>query len=431
MGWDRGMLGRRMVGGFVVLTLSGCWEQVGHGPGHTWSNPAEDQLTTENVASLHEAWSVSFEGSTRDEPIVSGGRVVVSEHTRTGSDGEVATMDVHAFRAGTGTPAWSTNVFTDAPNIRLESYNPVVAAGDLWVGVNSAGRVGQFTSCGSQTTRLDPETGSVVAQEGGFGSTVVEADRNLVQVQGDLLQPPGCDGGGGAPSTLVVRDRETLATKWTAPGEASARPPLGLLGGLGPTVAGDKVVLATLGSVRAYALEGCGAASCEPVWRMPLPVGVGPLGQPVAGPHDQLFVVLAHLSPARTELVSISRATGAVNWTAHLSDRFEDRVGVATAGDRVYVSGGKVFDAAGCGAPTCTPLWTVTPAGSSAGPVVAGGVVYEGGPGAIYGYDAAGCGAATCAPLVDVPADGTPVGLSVSNGHVYATNGTELTAYGA
>jgi hypothetical protein len=426
----------RTLGAIVVtLALSGCWEQIGHGANHTWSNPGENQLTTANVASLDEAWSVSFQGRVDDEPIVSGGRVIVSEWG-TGSDG-VATMDVHALRATTGTPAWSTNLFAGTSIFDIRTFDPSIAAGNVWVGFNFATVTGRFESCYSDTMRLDPATGAVVSPEGGFGSTVVEAGRNLVQVRGDLLQqqpaepprPPWC-GVGGTPATLVVRDRETLATKWTAPDQAASGPPVGLLGALGPTVAGDKVVLATMGAVRAYALDGCGAATCEPVWTMPLPVGeVGVVGAPVAGPDDQLFVVLVHASPFRTELVSLSRATGAVNWTAHLSDTLDTDVRLATAGDRLYVSGGRVFDAGGCGAATCAPLWTVTPAGGAAGPVVAGGVVYEAGPGEIHAYDAAGCGAATCAALVEVPVDGTPTALSVSDGHLYVTNGTELTAY--
>ena len=423
-----GMLRRRsrVLGGLVVaLALPGCWEQVGYGAGHTWSNPAENQLTAANVASLDEAWSVSFpDGGVNDEPIVSGGRVIVSAVAGSGSFG-TATLDVHAFDAATGAPAWSTNVFTDSTNTQLLAIDSSIAAGSVWTGVNAEHMIGHFVECFSRRTRLDPATGSVVGEEGSFGSTAVQAGDKVVQVVGDVLPPGGCDA--STPSTLVVRDSGTLATTWTAPlGTDSV-----LLGSLGPSVAGDRVVLFDRGGVMAYALDGCGAASCAPAWTMPLPFGAIPLGQPVAGPGDRMFVVIEHIfdPPARTELVAFSRTTGTVSWTATVGNGSEPRMGVATAGGRVYVSGGKVFDAVGCGAATCTPLWTVTPAAGAAGPVVAGGVVYEAGPGIIHVYAAAGCGGASCVPLVDVAVDGTPTGLSVSDGHLYVTNGTELTAY--
>ena len=412
----------------VVLAVAGCWEQVGYGPGHTWSNPVEDRLTTANVVSLHEDWSTSLGGYVSQEPIVSGGRVFVTTTTGAGSM-STASLDVHAVDATTGAPIWSTNAYTDGSyNVELHSFDASVASGQLWTGANVSSQVGHFPPvCDSLTTRLDPATGTVVAQDESFGSTVVQAGSHLLQVTGHVLEPGGCDTSGTA--SLVARDRETLATEWSAPlGWGSL-----MLGNLGPTVARDKVVLFDRGGVMAFALEGCDAPTCAPLWTLPLPFGAIPLGQPVAGPSGQVFVAVAHIldPPQRTELLSLDGATGAVNWTANLGTSSADPLGVAIAGGRVYVEGGRVFDAAGCGASTCTPAWTVTvsPGTGAAGPVVAGGVVYEGGPGVIHAYAAAGCGSVTCSPLVTLPVDGTPLGLSVADGRLYAANGTEVTAY--
>lgn len=74
------------------------------------------------------------------------------------------------------------------------------------------------------------------------------------------------------------------------------------------------------GSLTAFSLDGCGAATCQPVW-----------SATVSGPDGDLAVTAA----------------------------------------RVYVTSGAtlpVFDADGCGAPTCAPLWSQDQ-GAVVGPV--------------------------------------------------------------
>jgi outer membrane protein assembly factor BamB len=77
----------------------------------------------------------------------------------------------------------------------------------------------------------------------------------------------------------------------------------------------------------------------------------------------------------------------------------------AVANGRVYVGSGdatlKVFDAAGCGAAVCDPLWIGIAPGPVAAmespPMVANGVVYVGeNNGRVYAFRAAGCGRQTC-----------------------------------
>jgi outer membrane protein assembly factor BamB len=77
----------------------------------------------------------------------------------------------------------------------------------------------------------------------------------------------------------------------------------------------------------------------------------------------------------------------------------------AVAKGRVFIGAfdGKLyaFDANGCGAPTCEPLWTGTTGGTiESTPTVVKGVVYIGSDdGNLYAFDAAGCGASDCDPL--------------------------------
>jgi outer membrane protein assembly factor BamB len=74
----------------------------------------------------------------------------------------------------------------------------------------------------------------------------------------------------------------------------------------------------------------------------------------------------------------------------------------------VYIGSGdaemKVFDAAGCGQPSCWPLWIgFTPgpvATIQSPPMVANGVVYVGGNnGRVSAFNASGCGQYACDPL--------------------------------
>jgi hypothetical protein len=84
----------------------------------------------------------------------------------------------------------------------------------------------------------------------------------------------------------------------------------------------------------------------------------------------------------------------------------------------------------GCGQPQCDPLWTADlPGTNGMTPAVSGGVVYTGTSAGVQAFDAAGCGAATCTALASVAAG--PVGnLVVSDGHVLVTGGGKLTALG-
>ncbi len=141
-----------------------------------------------------------------------------------------------------------------------------------------------------------------------------------------------------------------------------------------------------------------------------------------------------------------------LEWTANISTNFQNIVAIAVGGGRIFVGTGtslRAFDAAGCGAASCSPLWTVdftsnqgpllepmivgdtvfaaatlpVPNAPGTGVLVAlaadtgaerwraqtspntpgaasaGGVVYANGPNGILAFAAGGCGAATCAPL--------------------------------
>jgi outer membrane protein assembly factor BamB len=149
------------------------------------------------------------------------------------------------------------------------------------------------------------------------------------------------------------------------------------------------------GKLNVFNANGCGGSVCAPLW------------QGLAGPDSIL-----QSSPAVT---------------------------AGTAGARVYVGSfdGKmyVFNANGCGAPTCQPLWTgATGDHIESSPTVSGSTVYIGSnDGKLYAFNANGCGAPTCQPLWtgntgETIFDSSP---AVANGIVYIGSVHHLSAFRA
>ena len=111
----------------------------------------------------------------------------------------------------------------------------------------------------------------------------------------------------------------------------------------------------------------------------------------------------------------------------------------AVSGGVVYVGSDDnklyAFDADGCGAATCNPLWTATTGGDiESSPAVANGVVYVGSEDdKLYAFDADGCGAATCRPLwTATTGDNVDSSPAVANGVVYVgSDDNKLYAFAA
>ncbi|GIJ62803.1 outer membrane protein assembly factor BamB family protein [Virgisporangium aurantiacum] len=149
----------------------------------------------------------------------------------------------------------------------------------------------------------------------------------------------------------------------------------------GPVVAnGVMYVVDFDGRLSAFKAAGCGAATCEPLWR----------GQ------------------AENDMTSTPAVAGGL-------------VLIAAADHFLYA-----FPAAGCGAATCKPRWRgqLADASIDSSVAVAGNVAYVGDfSGHLYAFALQGCGAAVCKPLwtgVGEPNElfGAP---AVGNGFVYVS----------
>lgn len=191
-------------------------------------------------------------------------------------------------------------------------------------------------------------------------------------------------------------------------------------------------------SLEAYPAGGCGQATCAPLWSYSQSGGSEITTAVASG---SVYFADFDLGSGNG-LLAVDSAKGKLQWSGAVGS---DQEVYETMADNGYViltanipqgypgsPGGTLyaFNAAGCGLPTCQPLWTAyDAAGWGNAPAVANGVIYVGGKdGALYAFNEAGCGQATCAPLwksVSLSQTTTaPVAApAVANGVVYYTSG--------
>jgi outer membrane protein assembly factor BamB len=409
----------------LCALLAGCWwEQPGFGADHSRHNPFEKALRPDNVASLTPQWSVTAQG-TFSEPVTNRDLVF-----STRSDGGT-TGSVQAFDVDSGDVAWEHTL----PPSSFASLRPSGAAfvgGDLQVGYYGTNDPFGPPPCGD-ITRLDPGTGDVLGTERANPpvSSIVTAGPVTAHVEVTGCSPPG----GGR---LVVRDRATSDVLWRGGNGGAIPPTIDLVQGRIYTTVGSELA--------AYDLEGCGAATCAPVWTVNLEAEQSGPAIAAGGLVYVFETFVVPLPPPELDfgqgrVRALSAETGADVWQAELAWDFPPGgdaqvYGIAVADGTLYVAGTRqmrsgngvleAYDADGCGQTRCEPLWsaplpTFSGAADLAWPVVAGDVVYAASPGAIVAYDADGCDAPTCTPLAEIPLDDTLVReLSVSAGHVLA-----------
>lgn len=220
-------------------------------------------------------------------------------------------------------------------------------------------------------------------------------------------------------SSFTAADVSTLAIAWNGDFGASVATEGGAV------IAGGRLFTTGYdGRLSAFALAGCGAATCTPAWQgrtrndiTSTPAVVG----------DTVYVASADHFVHAFDVAGCGAALCDARWRGRLPASSLDS-SVAVAGGRVYVGdySGRlsVFDAAGCGAALCDPMWTAQ-AGPheqlNSAPAVGAGFVYiqttyqtsQDSTGRLLAFPAAGCGASTCAAAWSADLGG-PAGRSSS-----------------
>jgi hypothetical protein len=207
-----------------------------------------------------------------------------------------------------------------------------------------------------------------------------------------------------AEQSLTPKNIPALKTAWTDHfGDVTNN-------GTGPVTAGGfTYVGGSDGVLSAFKAGGCGAATCEALWRARTPNGDDFPGTPAVAGKVVLAAATDHVVYA-FPAAGCGKATCGPVWTASTADTaeiFAVANGVAYIGDfggRLYA-----FAVAGCGKPTCTPLWTWQGSGEqiTTAPAVGGGSVFVGTTqndadppsGRLVVLAAAGCGALVCQPI--------------------------------
>ena len=347
------------------------------------------------MAGLHEAWSVELPGSA-SEPIASGSRVYLTRSIFTES------ADVRALDAATGAEAWRREVVPPLPPDpgNMVIANPVAFSGNrLWMGYAATG-------LGIHLVSLDPADGSILTDSNQSGQVVttpvVTGEGVAAYARVNLVANS---------STLVVRDPDTATIQWIAN--------LTLLPVEDVAIAHGRVYAPDSSTLTAFAVAGCGALACAPVWRATVPGG-DRVRHVAVGSDGSVVAVAGH------SITDFDGATGAVRWTRTLTGLPGETV--AIAGDLIYVPSQVVTDPAGGTVTTHSPAsladgttcWTGPLPAGAAVPLVAAGVVYSGAGNDLYAFDAARRSASTCDPLLTL-ARGVSSPRSIAEGQLYMT----------
>jgi hypothetical protein len=401
-----GALPRFGAAAVAVLSLSGCWLQPGYGPENQRWNPVESSLTLANVESLAPAWST--ETSYAGTPLVAEGRVLVG-----GIDAE-DTTGVQALSLASGAPLWTAGGDAVYPGLGVE-IGPTISDGDVWIG----GFPDPAPAFSSNFTAFDLQDGSTTAtfSENGLVSHPVR--------MGDVVaQTTRLDAVPTSPGTLIVRDRTSMATVWTA---ALGGPPSA------PVISDDRIYVGAGTRVYAFAAGGCGSPTCTPLWSRDRSdyhteskevrvVAVTPAGEVLV--HDHATYVDPYTGERRgSGLLAAYTPDGTGLWSASVGSLSS----LAVTDSTVYVGGyrmvGPEFEP-----PEQTPyleaiengarVWRASVSETPGDFVVAGGVLYAGRGSTVDAYDTAGCGSAVCSPVTSIAVDGTVEGMSVTAGRL-------------
>jgi outer membrane protein assembly factor BamB len=228
-------------------------------------------------------------------------------------------------------------------------------------------------------------------------------------------------------TALLVLDAHTGRTRWRGVGLPSGTPGQ-------PVIAGGYVYVTEVdrtgtddAHLAVYPTRGCGDVRCKPIWTASWYQGSEEGGEFVVGDGQPTVARRrVYVNSIRRLLVFDAAGCGAATceplWTAPHDFAY----GVATvAGDRVYAHDASqnmaAYPADGCGEPTCPPLWSGRI--GYANPIVTLGNVFIQSSQSLAVYPEAGCSSSPCEPSWTVPTGVNGIGgMAVDARQVYIAN---------
>jgi hypothetical protein len=428
----------RVAAAVVAVVSTACtWGMIGHDGGRSAWSPAENGITTVNVASLHEVWN-AIPGPLRPSaPVAADGHVFVTTQpssTSGGTPGALIAYDAAGTTCATGTPLrcspqWSTPFEDPQTGTRPSPGSPIVAAGKVWaaasgfdLGLLAQLRVPNYTVGGG----FDLATGAQVSPYRFMGypaesdGTIfgVAIDSYTSQANPRFASYPSLDAmkeDGSPGTTVVINTGGTMA------------------------VGGGRVYLAQAQKVEVYdaapATSPCHPSSygvpqgeyayysCTPLWTATMTHPGAWDGLPVVA-NGLLYVPEVDGGVEVFDAAGCGAATCTPVWTARAGTVHVGELAVTDTTLYAPSDDGHLyaFPSTGCGASTCTPAWSVNAGSGTHAPTVAGSVVLAGTQdGRLVAVDARGCGTSTC-PVLRSVAVGSPLRqpIAVSAGRVFA-----------
>lgn len=405
------------------------WPQYGYDAAHTGYNPTANAITPSNVATLTVAWQTGADGdSAHASPAIANGMVYL--------DADNARLYAFPESCGTGDatcePSWeATNVYEQPAAFDGSVYavgGPAVYPG-LGPGLFAFAESASGSTCTSGTPPVCSPRWSYSTKlpvlETSSAPTIADGE---VYTSGGWYAYPflSFDTVYGFPANLSsaggLRPKVlALSTDGLRGGRAYFPPPASASG---VALAGGSAYVTDQGQLWAMPTN-CLLFCDTPRWvasengwgRCPTaPANCTPVVDSADG--------VVFVTTSDGNLIAYSVTNGAELWSAAIPGGGQ-AASPAVANGVVYVGepnpGGAgaqlyAFAATGCGAGTCTPLWSGTTTGSqiTVSPTIAGGVVYvgtSGGTGELDAFPAAGCGSATCSPLFTFS---LPAGVNVT-----------------
>jgi outer membrane protein assembly factor BamB len=380
---------------------------------HTGLNPYENVINTSNVSKLTRAWTDTTSSTVGNSPAVVNGVAYVA-----GDNG------LHAYNASSGRELWA------APGIFFDQSSPAVANGQVYAAsvdgnfyafatkISSAHCSGTPVTCTPLWTSPIDGAGSGAQSSptvsGGF--VYVSAGYNFY-----AFKASGCSAA-------------TCHPLWTAAvSPSNGESPVS--GASSPAVVGGQVIVGGYEGIYAYSADGSNGCSgspktCQPLWYGSTVQGAS--GNNVNSSSATVSGGKVFIGAGNSLFAFSTSCSGTCSplWSFPTSNEVDSTPAVANGTVYFDSDDHKMYALSTSGA----LKWSFdTGFADSSSPLVANGVVYTGSYHNVYALNAGGCGAATCTELWS--ASLTDSGFAspvVANGMLYqgeVTNGEYLVAF--
>jgi outer membrane protein assembly factor BamB len=369
----------------ATTMLGGCWIQPGFGPTRQGFTPFDGGTTNANIGDLEFAWRREV-AAFPNRPIVVGQRIVATGST------QVKAFDLHS-----GSLLWEhDHTNTDDPTYSPQLGDPIWSYdGRIHVPATVFRFGGNFSyDVDTGAVSGGPGTGPVTIGTPAFGPEASVSLSGAFSPAGSLIEL----------RTSGVRGLVHFSTTPTG-GPAITDPMLNH----------DSAWVGAGTHMLRFTLNSCSAIPapfppgyCFPTRTLTLS---GTARTPAA--IDTTRIAMTDMSG---DLAVFDAAANAIVWKANVG---AIPAPPAVAGETIVVvdhlGGVRAYSADGCGAATCSPLWSADAgAGVRTQPAIAGGVVYVGtADGTVLAFSLAGCGTPSCAPLWTGDANAAGVASSV------------------